>query len=179
MGIDFRAYRNLAPAVGVVRNDDNEWTRDGVYAEDVAGLRQNDPCFEARGEGLDLNAPHAGDVMGNEPHWSYSGYNRLREMLAEFAGYPLTERKDRIFGIKMRHDAGAWSAKEGPFWELINFTDCDGTLGPKACSKLRDDFRSYAERAAAHPDEAFRGFYEEMSKMFEWAGDGTGAIVFC
>lgn len=179
MGLDFTACRKLRRALGVTRNGDGEWIRGDTYAEDVISLHLNDPVFAARASDLDLAAPYTGEVLGNEPRWGYGSYNCLRDMLAEFAGYPAVEHTTRLGLAGVRHDAGAWAATAGPFWELINFTDCDGTLGPAVCSKLRDDFRAHKARAETHPDERFRRFYNEMAAMFEWAGDGDGAIVFC
>lgn len=108
---------------------------------------------------------------------SYSGYNRWRDELAQLAGYPKAPYQDRYDGIQMRFDAGAWAASEGPFWELINFSDCEGTIGASVSAKLAKDFAEYQPKADAHRDDGFRSRYAEWRKAFETA-QNAGAVSF-
>ena len=69
---------------------------------------------------------------------SYTGYGEWREGLAEYAG--LTVRD--YWG---KPDTGQ------PFYELINFADNEGTIGPEAAADLLADFRQHeAGYKAAH-----------------------------
>jgi hypothetical protein len=77
----------------------------------------------------------------------------------------------------MRHDAAAWGMSEGPFWELIHFSDCEGTIGPEVSAKLAQDFARYQDQADAHPDERFRDLYATWRTAFEMASQG-GAVDF-
>lgn len=119
-------------------------------------------------------------VDGEETHCysrAYSGYNRWREDLAKLAGWPLTEYEG-YGGMKSKcHAAGAWEATEGPFWELIQFSDCEGMIGTAICQKLAKDFSDWQEKADAIEDEYWRQGYAAMRKAFEIGSDG-GLVRF-
>jgi hypothetical protein len=61
---------------------------------------------------------------------SYSGYNTWRRALCQ-----------AIHGVS---DTQFWKKAENfigqPFYELINFSDCEGQIGPKISEKLYQDF---------------------------------------
>lgn len=103
---------------------------------------------------------------------SYSGYGRWREQLAELAGYP-----ERAYeGEDPSHATGAWTLPFGPFHELIDFSDCEGVIGPLISAKLAEDFACYQKLADAHPDEWFRQKYDLWRQAFEMASQG-GAVM--
>ncbi len=102
---------------------------------------------------------------------AYSYYGAWRDQLAKLAGYP------PVVGRPRPYSEGAWAATEGPFWELINFTDCDGVLGTAVCQKLAEDFADYEESARLLEDEEFLCTYLQFKAAVEWASDG-GAVVF-
>lgn len=115
---------------------------------------------------------------------AYSRYSRMRDTLAQLAGYPKHQDPcDPIHGFS----ESAWDATEGPFWELINFSDCEGSLGTATCKKLAADFASFHAKALVDekrvrmgetaPISPFLTFYEDMKRMFEFASDG-GVVVF-
>ena len=102
---------------------------------------------------------------------AYSYYGAWREKLAKLAGYsPLTEER-------RPYSAGAWAATEGPFWELLDFTDGDGVLGTAVCQKLAEDFANYEASARLLGDEDFLYTYLQFKAAVELASDG-GAVVF-
>lgn len=107
---------------------------------------------------------------------SYSSYNHWRENLAQLAGYPKKGSSAR----GASHAAGAWEASGGPFWELINFSDCEGTIGPRMCSKLHGDFLEWRAKAAAFcsqdPNQTyFMELYDSWTKAVEY-GAQDGAV---
>jgi hypothetical protein len=94
---------------------------------------------------------------------SYSGYNAWRNELSEFAqGRPAEE---------------VWADPQGPFAELIIFSDCLGCIGPKTSAKLLQDFREFAARARKEQGLFFFKLYELWLCAFELASDG-GMVVF-
>lgn len=96
---------------------------------------------------------------------SYSGYNEWRNQLAFLAGYAGAE--------------DAWAnCTCGPFWELINFSDCEGVIGPVTSAKLAKDFADYQEKADEHESPYFRDLYKDWRIAFETASD-NGAVLFC
>ncbi len=162
MGLDITAYRRLAPA------PDAELDSDGCPKDwkHYVRLRSNSD-FPAQAEGITENvvlgfAESVGFRAG-----SYSDYNAWRDRLADLAGYGSAK--------------ACWSSgAEGPFCELINFSDCEGVIGPKVAAKLAKDFADWDERARDY----FGGFdgwfieqYERWRKAFEMAADG-GAVDF-
>lgn len=92
----------------------------------------------------------------------YGRYNAWRNQLAVMAGYG--------------SDEDAFNADSGDFWELINFSDCEGTIGTYAAKKLLADFEKHQQKA-----DVIGGFfldmYNEFKKACEIASD-NGAIVF-
>lgn len=128
---------------------------------------------------------------------AYSGYNRWREGLALLAGISLKmfypEGVDPIaavvMGICPRLTLDHWWAEceeieargetpPVPFWQLIHFSDCEGTLGPAVCKSLADDFDRLADKAATHLDDEWREFYGEMRSGFRAAADSGGWVGF-
>lgn len=175
MGLDITAYANITIAgpddapfdeTGEVRYDDG-WEQFFVnydfpaQADDIknghAYRYQDDKCF------------HAG---------SYFGYGQWRNKLAELAGYPESEDSSNQF----KHSAYVWEHPElleqkSPFVELINFTDCDGIIGPKTSAKLAQDFDNYMDKASQVNDEWFFCLYKQWANAFHFAAN-NGAVKF-
>jgi hypothetical protein len=106
---------------------------------------------------------------------SYSGYNKWREALALRAlGLP---------AFTVWNDPSRFV--ELPFFELINFSDGQGTIGPDAASDLATDFSAQRARIAAQPladpeEEAwFMHVYDQFQEAFELAASGGGLVLFC
>lgn len=134
------------------------------------------PDFPGRAEGLESGAIYGYADAIDGGSMGYGGYNYWRETLAKVAGYPAKEYER--YGLKeMRHDAGAWAATSGPFWELINFSDCEGTIGPVVSAKLAKDFAEHDARAKEADDGRFYSFYQLLRESFEFASD-NGAVKF-
>lgn len=94
---------------------------------------------------------------------SYSGYNSWRADLARLIG---------------KTDTDIWhNPAPGPFFELINFSDCEGVIGPKTSAKLAQDFKRWQKKADKHGDEWWRAKYAAFRKAFEKASD-NGCVKF-
>src|SRR5437763_1488505 len=107
--------------------------------------------FEAQADGLEPGLYETADEIDFRAG-SCSGYNEWREQLAQFAGYPARPANfaEAVPGrLPKEHSAGAWATTGGPFWELINFSDCEGVIGPKTSAKLAQDFAEYQVKADA------------------------------
>jgi hypothetical protein len=164
MGLDITAYRRLTPAPDAELDSDGcpqEWDR-------YVRLRENSD-FPAHAEGVAQGVVQGfADSFGFRAG-SYSGYDQWRDRLAQLVGWNSAE--------------ACWQAtsggRDGPFRELINFSDCEGVIGPAVAAKLAKDFADWDERA-----RTFGGFdgwfveqYERWRKAFEMAADG-GAVDF-
>jgi hypothetical protein len=152
MGLDISAYSNLK------REDDQSKNRDDY--EIRIWINPNFPgrCDDVA-EGYYTSEEDLRFGAG-----SYSGYNAWRDQLARLAGHA---------------DARAvWNdPKSGPFVELINFSDCEGTIGTAISAKLAKDFADFQHAADTHPDERFRERYANWRNGFELASK-AGAIQF-
>jgi hypothetical protein len=160
MGLDITAYSRLVQTA----DPDGEW------------LPATDAEFIARNDGLE-STRYAAEKCLRFQAGSYGGYNQWRDQLAQLAGYPKVRH---LAGYKPPEDlyaAGAWAATEGPFWELINFSDCEGFIGPKTSAKLAADFAAFQDKADAHPEQWFRDRYAKWRAAFELASN-DGAVAF-
>ncbi len=163
MGLDITAARCIE------RIGDSYEDGDGVY------IGSQPAEFIPRADGLSPGMYRARESFSFRAG-SYGGYNKWRNELAKLAGYPQRPLVDRR-GVRELHAQGAWETDSGPFWELINFSDCEGSIGPKTSAKLAKDFAEHQTKAEAHPDEWFRELYAEWRKAFEMAADG-GVVTF-
>ena len=179
MGLYISAYRKLTK-LDVLFNEDGEpvdpTTREPV--EDYYKVWAN-PDFPGRADGLEDRACYSYADAEHVFSRSYGGYNRWRETLAKLAGYPLDYRE--MYGVReASHAAAAWNGKVqagSHFWELVNFADNEGTIGPVVAAKLLRDFAEFDERAKAIEADRFYEGYCDMRRGIELAADG-GALDF-
>lgn len=135
-----------------------------VYIDDgfehALGSLLRDRCYQV-----------SGDTMGFRAG-SYSGYNWFREALSKAA-----------LGVEPR---AVWddpdSYRDKPFVEMINFSDCEGVIGPEVCAELAKDFRDHREDVrealVAESEDGWYGEkYDEWQAAFELAAD-TGLVQF-
>jgi hypothetical protein len=168
MGLDITAYGKLTPAPDAEMEDGQP-----VDWECYVQIRES-LDFPGRIEPLTDGVVYSfADSFGFRAG-SYSGYNAWREWLAKLAGYPAADGS----GHGHVHSAGAWAVQDGPFHKLINFTDCDGTLGPAVSAKLAAEFAEWDDRAKAAANEPWLyQSYQNWRRAFEMAADG-GAVDF-
>lgn len=177
MGLDITAYRGLIAAKegegrDPVYHDEADWDNGWFKLYPNAD-------FPDRADDLTHGIYRAAEKFAFRAG-SYSGYSAWRDQLAELAGvYAATAHPGQYAGGRMSHAAGAWNgnASEGPFFELINFSDCEGVIGPRTSAKLAADFAAFQLKADAHSDEWFRITYADWRKAFEMASD-NGAVDF-
>lgn len=171
MGLDISAFSKLVEAPGAERDTDGCL----VDYDNFRSFDEN-PDFPGRLAGIKSDVPYRidGESTGFRAG-SYGGYNVWRNDLAKLAGYPLTKYRSHRGEVE-GYDAGAWAAGVGPFFEQIQFTDCDGTIGPVVSAKLAKDYADFATQA-----EAIGGYfwekYQEWKEAFDMAAD-NGAVSF-
>lgn len=164
MGIDISWYRNL--------HEPLPYDRDTFEGEDDRVTFFDNDAFPGRIEGIDTNLSYKYDESDDFRAGSYSDYNRWRDTLAKLVGWDA--------GIdhtgQLSHCIDAWDGVEGPFSELINFSDCEGTIGPVVSAKLAKDFADYQEKADAEGGD-FADRYAKWREAFEQAAQ-NGAVAF-
>jgi hypothetical protein len=187
MGLDIGAYSKV---VGNYLGPSKQFTdeqRERLYEEDrvlnvysVSGFEERldgyaEGLYRCQGESLGFRAG------------SYSGYNWWRRHLSLMA---LGVEPEDVWADPQEY-AGE------PFVELINYSDCDGCIGPRTSRKLARDFRRHAGRAAAYfqkngpnnpnlldrqsDDFVYAWWlesYDEWQRAFELASD-KGFVRFC
>lgn len=171
MGLDISYYRQ-AKFVRAPADDD-----DG-YNEGLVRIYTN-PDFAERADRL-ADGLYSAEFGDDFRAGSYSGYNRWREELARFAGYPPTRHDGGYGGPRDLCAAACWEGATGPFSELINFADNEGVIGPITAGKLARDFAEWDARAKAHQGPLGEWFYEsycQWRKAFETAAD-AGFVSF-
>lgn len=182
MGLDITAYRKLTKLDCVFDAGGEPIDKKTEEPMDYDFRAWVNPDFEGRADDIESKAFYsAADSFGFRAG-SYSGYNGWREELSRLAGYPSVQVDRYGTGnIQERHDYGAFNADGGPFWEMINFSDCEGVIGATISAKLAKDFAEFDEKAKAFnsngPEDWFYGKYQEWRKAFEMAADG-GAVQF-
>lgn len=158
MGLDISAYRQLVMVENPELDADGspiDW--DGKFQAFTSDE------FASQAEGIIDRAVYTyADSMGFRAG-SYGGYNGWRNELAKLAGYVSAD--------------AVWAAcpMEGPFVELINFSDCEGVIGPKVAAKLAKDFAEYQAKITG--DDYFAERYALFKAAFEMASD-NGAVAF-
>jgi hypothetical protein len=94
---------------------------------------------------------------------SYSGYGDWRDWLSS------TFLRAKPLAVWEHPDQFA----DRPFYWLVDFSDCDGTIGPVVCRKLAVDFRVNLERAMQEATDDWRmTLYCRFMAGFELASDG-------
>lgn len=170
MGLDITWYRGIARAAESEGRDE-----DGLPLDGFNSFYLNSD-FPGRADDITEGAIYSFEEEGDFCAGSYGGYNRWRDDLAKLAGYAATPHA-RYGSTETRHDAGAWQASSGPFWELINFSDCEGTIGTAVSAKLSADFAKYQPKADSHPNEYFRERYARWRNAFDKAAQ-SGCVAF-
>lgn len=127
---------------------------------------------------INSDFPHAAkDIIPNAVYtfeekygWhsgSYSGYNQWRSLISQVAGW--------------ENDQDAWDNGQvgDPFFELIMFSDCEGTLGTQVCKKLLQDFINFEDKYnnMIGENSYYKDLYQEWKTGLELAAQ-NGAIKF-
>lgn len=178
MGIDIIAFKNIKK-VDCVFDIDGEpidpVTRE--YIDNVTTFYKN-PDFPGRADEIEDDCCYEYEDTEHFFRRSYGRYNYLRNMLAQLAGYPLRQYDDDYQKNIDTFCLDCWEGKEGPFSELINFSDCEGVIDSKNSKKLFSDFEKFQNKANKFQDDEFLYFYNSIRDAFKMASD-NGVVRFC
>jgi hypothetical protein len=133
MGLDIEAVSGLVPI-----EESNGLTGRFQISQELIDLTERN--FPGRCEGLTAGLFLGGNSLRFRAG-SYGGYNDWREWLAKESGHGSCDLVWR----------GESLAGHTRFVELINFSDCEGYIGPVTSAKLWTDFQAF-ERLRAAPD---------------------------
>lgn len=165
MGLDIVAYENITYVEPANIDEYGEGLdAEGEYLDQIHGYSS----FPERADGLEVGKYFEAKDVYSFRAGSYSGYNFWRSELAKFAGY--------------NSDIDFWenATNDTIFNELINFSDCEGLIGPKTSARLYQDFQINYEQARIFVSECnyFMENYEEFMKAFQMASN-NGFVRFC
>ncbi len=164
MGLDVIAFEHATPVRGHLDQTDC----DEHYVADADGFPQSfrgledGRCYEFSGRDFGFRAG------------SYSGYNEWRDRLAE-----------RALGVSAETvwaDERSYATR--PFFELVNFADNEGSIGPEAAADLAADFRDLRADVASRPlddpdqETSFMAKYDNFAHAFELVARGNGLVAF-
>lgn len=160
MGLDISAYSKINRTENL--DEATIFVYRGEYYNDRATDIEQGTYVES--EGCDTIEFRAG---------SYSGYSAFRNLLSNI-----------ILGVDART---VWTEEERyadkPFYELINFSDCEGNFGPQMSAKLHKDFvdnrELFHERVKEYNpyEDYYESVYDNFMKGFEMASKG-GILCF-
>ena len=166
MGLDISFYSNIGAAVDPALLDEDGEFIDWKNEDEHVRIYANDD-FPERADGM-TSGYYVGESNGGFRAGSYGGYNRWRSELcvAALGCAPI--------------DIWNGDVTEGPFYELINFSDCEGVIGPKTSAKLAKDFADWEDKIGAMVDGDVDYFMEKFRdwKMAFEAAAGSGAVCF-
>lgn len=163
MGLDIVAYSHVksTPPHDVSYETCQEHIRAYVLSPDMSlsflGLTE-DTCYQPTDDSERISF-RAG---------SYSGYGDWRAVLAQIVGQNIAD-----------YWQGSVVEKSNlPFFELLNFADNEGTIGPIAARNLLDDFHTWDDKAREQMDEWYYERYVSWTEACNLAKD-DGLILFC
>lgn len=154
MGLSITFWKNLKPVSKDLQAEISASDEPSERAYDIgATMFRSNPGFPGRFDGLRDGVAYTGEKCGSFQR-GYMGYMAWRSTLA------------RIVGIQ---DLRSWwkDPKPGPFYELLNFSDCEGAIGPIACKKLANDFAEWLDAAKAADHGGLIYFMDGYMDMLE------------
>jgi hypothetical protein len=167
MGLDITAYEIIQPTK-TPRLPDGELDYDEMYERGIVEAYLVNSEFSQSFRGLELGQCYqtSGQTYSFRAG-SYSGYNHFRAAVSV-----------AVLGVDPHT---VWDHREAyrnkPFFELINFSDCEGTIGPEACADLKRDFDEHSEDVLSKLDDWYQNTYKEFQLAFDIAAD-TGLVNF-
>lgn len=155
MGLDITAYSNLNKELQRENMDvDEAYEHNWTYFY----IHNDQDCYQHID--VDDSYFYSYEYCENMRAGSYGGYNSWRSTLRQLSS-------------QLPIDNNGYY----PFYELINYSDCEGVIGTMCSTKLAKDFNDYEEQACLYLEGYNLSKYYEWKKMFELASN-NGAVKF-
>jgi hypothetical protein len=166
MGLDIRTLMRPRFAA-TLRDETGEWRDEPMEGDRYAHAITTNIDFPAHLDGR-REGWYFGDDGESFPAGSYSGYNRVRADICRLA---LNVNPDQVWNDPERY-------RDEPIYPLINFTDCDGAVGPDTSRRLADALDALAPRFAEMGNEWSEQVAEHFRVAFRQAADTNGFVIF-
>jgi len=180
MGLDITYCSNIKNINVVLDENDEDYDSKQDDAYDNSCFRAWNEYFPYQFGDLVHKAYYDGSDCGDLCAGSYSGYGSWRRQLSNIVGYESIEYVWNDFNNQIRkqklYKLSDVEYKLSPFYELLWFSDCEGTICSSVCKKLYKDFLEYDEKAIKE-DKYFYKKYKEWTEAFRVASD-NGAVSF-
>lgn len=144
MGLDIRTYTNIRrvpPEEEKAVLEHPDGPHEGAYEKGYAFPDIN-PHFPGREEGVE-EVPYAFDEDIHFRAGSYSGHSVFRQHICNVLG----------LGVFRAWIQSKGTDTHGPFEEFLNFSDCEGVIGPVVSKKLAADFVEHEKVAREYAME--------------------------
>lgn len=173
MGLDISYYESFTPLPTPPTDEE----KNALYDQDYT-LRLFTRHFPKQAEGLPLDGTFIRTHGKSGCFWagSYHGYGAFRQALCQLA-YNLHIRD---FWANDLVKLGLSTQDSIPFKSILNFSDCEGQIGPVASALLAQDFQDYmasAEAAWGGEQKNYLSLYKQFADAFTVAARG-GLVHF-
>lgn len=188
MGLDLTGYRNIKKIDNPPLDEDG-YLSDEVHEQDMIQIRIN-PNYPERALSLEDKACYSYEDCYGNFGCAYSTYSAIRNRLAQAAGYKKTKLLKKVTfenqnEFKYRsilsypYEYGAWEAKKGLCWELINFSDCEGVIDCSICQKIYNDLCIIEEKFKTGLDsyDWHLKLFDNLKEVFHF-GSQNGMVIF-
>lgn len=144
MGLDIRTFTNIrriSPEEEKAIMEHPDGPHEGAYEKGYVYPDIN-PHFPGREEGVE-DVPYTFDESIHFRAGSYSGHSAFRQHICTMLG----------LGEFMSWIRAQTVDTHGPFEEFLNFSDCEGVIGPVVSKKLAKDFLEHEKTAREYAVE--------------------------
>lgn len=177
MGLDITAYSNLIHIGRHIKDpecnegepcglDDCCYQEDHIFACAYDSFPQSFRGIPTIGT-MKSNGPHAFLLGGCYEETLKTVKHRFRA--GSYGGY-------NAWRADLQHQFNPNRDPDMPFYELIWFSDCEGTIGPEACADLLADFQGHASRYQPQAHWWINS-YADWTRAFDLGADG-GLVDF-
>lgn len=165
MGVDIVAFKNVT----LIEVCDSVYEYEDKYDDWNKYTRAYcNQDFPGRADPIVHNGVYSFESSENTYSSSYGSYNNWREELCKMAL--------NVEPVAVWERPEVYQKMLAPFYELIDFSDCEGVIGSVWCAKLSSDFAHYQDMADKMPDW-FRAGYSKLRKAFD-IGSQNGFVSF-
>ncbi|QIB75318.1 hypothetical protein G3I44_14095 [Halogeometricum borinquense] len=186
IGLDITAYENVEEYDGKVEtNKYGDISYEWLQKNDLNKFYVAHEAHRPRADGVEGICRISGEVHTFRAG-SYSGYSAFRNLLATFllnheGVEPSREISEHVESHEVWNNSENFEGK--PFYEIINFSDCEGTIGPETSAKLAQDFEEHEEdvksliKRRSDSSDYYVRKYDAWMQAFKLAAT-TGAVEF-
>lgn len=185
MGLDVSVVKG-----GYYKFEPKDWDHEGLIGRDLCNIKDFPYQLTKEEEGF-MVWNWKTENLFRVPSISYSTYGNWRECLCKYIiGRSLQDAWDQARTAKEEHEP---YPSDG--YLIVDFSDCEGTIGPTAARKLYDFFSAGAAKLDSLPDHLqfdggqyrdsgtmpksyFVGRYNQFMEAFKIASENHAYVIY-